>query len=78
MTSCARPSSGWRRRSTYPLPVVRAADAVVHDLHGSRFTSYAAPARGSTELRAWRLDVPRPGCDTERPPNRGIPAGPMP
>jgi quercetin dioxygenase-like cupin family protein len=40
------------------MPVVRAADAVVHDLHGSRFTSYAAPARGSTELCAWRLDVP--------------------
>src|SRR5579859_5157021 len=40
------------------MPVVRSADAVVHDLHGARFTSYAAPARGSRELCAWRLDLP--------------------
>jgi quercetin dioxygenase-like cupin family protein len=40
------------------MPVVHAADAVAHDMHGSRFTSYAAPARGSAELCAWRLDVP--------------------
>jgi mannose-6-phosphate isomerase-like protein (cupin superfamily) len=40
------------------MPVIHAADAVAHDMHGSRFTSYAAPARGSTELCAWRLDVP--------------------
>jgi mannose-6-phosphate isomerase-like protein (cupin superfamily) len=39
------------------MPVVRAADAVAHHLHGSTFTSYAAPATGSTELCAWRLDV---------------------
>ena len=26
-------------------------------LHGSTFTSYVAPASGSTELCAWRLDV---------------------
>jgi quercetin dioxygenase-like cupin family protein len=44
------------------MPVVRAADGVVHDMHGSRFTSYAAPARGSKELCAWRLDVP-PGSE---------------
>jgi len=44
------------------MPVIRAADAVVHDMHGSRFTSYAAPARGSAELCAWRLDVPA-GCE---------------
>jgi len=40
------------------MPLVRAAEAVVHDLHGARFTSYAAPSRGSRELCAWRLDVP--------------------
>jgi quercetin dioxygenase-like cupin family protein len=27
-------------------------------MHGTRFTSYAAPARGSQELCAWRIDVP--------------------
>ena len=36
------------------MPVVHAADAVIHDMHGSRFTSYAAPSRGSAELCAWR------------------------
>lgn len=40
------------------MSVVHAADAVVHELHGARFTSYASPARGSTELCAWRLDLP--------------------
>ena len=40
------------------MPVIHAAEAVVHDMHGSRFSSYAAPARGSAELCAWRLDVP--------------------
>jgi quercetin dioxygenase-like cupin family protein len=40
------------------MPVVRAADAVKHELHGSVFTSYAAPASGSRELCAWRLEVP--------------------
>jgi quercetin dioxygenase-like cupin family protein len=40
------------------MPVIRSADAVVHEMHGTRFTSYAAPARGSKELCAWRIDVP--------------------
>ena len=40
------------------MQVIHAADAVAHDMHGSRFTSYAAPARGSADLCAWRLDVP--------------------
>ena len=40
------------------MPVVREADAVIHELHGSVFTSYAAPASGSRELCAWRLEVP--------------------
>jgi quercetin dioxygenase-like cupin family protein len=40
------------------MPIVRAGDTVVHDLHGSRFTSYTAPSRGGKELCAWRLDVP--------------------
>jgi quercetin dioxygenase-like cupin family protein len=40
------------------MPVIRAAEAVVHQLHGVSFTSYAAPSRGSRELCAWRVDVP--------------------
>ena len=47
------------------MPVLYAADAVVHELHGSVFTSFAAPARGSRELCAWRLEVP--------PGTRGVP-----
>ena len=39
------------------MPIIRAADAITYDLHGSRFTSYAAPARGSAELCAWHLEV---------------------
>ncbi len=40
------------------MPVNRPAEAVVHELHGVRFTSYAAPDRGSRELCAWRVDIP--------------------
>jgi quercetin dioxygenase-like cupin family protein len=40
------------------MPVIRSADAVVHEMHGTRFTAYAAPARGSQELCAWRIDIP--------------------
>ncbi|WP_431954273.1 cupin domain-containing protein [Actinacidiphila sp. bgisy167] len=40
------------------MPVVRSADAEVHDLHDVRFVSYACTATGSTELCAWRLEVP--------------------
>jgi len=39
------------------MPVLSAAAAEVHEMHGSRFTSYARPATGSTQLCAWRLDV---------------------
>ncbi|MEV5613406.1 cupin domain-containing protein [Streptomyces sp. NPDC052225] len=40
------------------MPVVRASEAVVHDLHGARFISYAAPRTGSKELAAWRGEIP--------------------
>lgn len=40
------------------MPVIRATEATVHEMHGSRFTSYVAPAHGSSELCAWRLEVP--------------------
>jgi quercetin dioxygenase-like cupin family protein len=39
------------------MPIVRDRDAVRHRLHGSTFHSYAAPATGSRELCAWRLEV---------------------
>jgi quercetin dioxygenase-like cupin family protein len=40
------------------MPIVHDRDAVPHRLHGSTFHSYAAPATGSRELCAWRLEVP--------------------
>ncbi len=40
------------------MPVIHADDAVVHELHGARFLSYAAPSRGSAELCAWRVELP--------------------
>ena len=39
------------------MPIVRERDAVQHHLHGATFNSFVAPASGSTELCAWRLDV---------------------
>ncbi len=40
------------------MPVIRAAQSVVHQMHGTSFTSYAAPALGSRELCAWRIEIP--------------------
>jgi mannose-6-phosphate isomerase-like protein (cupin superfamily) len=51
------------------MPVIRAADAVVHELHGTRFTSYASSASGSAELCVWRVDLPEPAAE----PSPGVP-----
>ncbi|MZD10001.1 cupin domain-containing protein [Streptomyces sp. SID5785] len=40
------------------MPVVRAPEAVVHEMHGVRFVSYATTGSGSKELAAWRGEVP--------------------
>jgi quercetin dioxygenase-like cupin family protein len=40
------------------VPVVRPADAVPFETHGSRFLSYVSPSKGSTSLCAWELTVP--------------------
>ncbi|WP_329180266.1 cupin domain-containing protein [Streptomyces sp. NBC_01477] len=40
------------------MPFITANEAVVHDMHGVRFVSYAASALGSRELCAWRGEVP--------------------
>src|SRR3954468_18127960 len=39
------------------MPVIRERDAVAHRMHGAVFHSFAAPAKGSRELCAWRLEV---------------------
>ena len=40
------------------MPVLRPADAVPFETHGSRFLSYVGPSRGSRRLCAWQLTVP--------------------
>ncbi|MFE0253471.1 cupin domain-containing protein [Streptomyces sp. NPDC059010] len=40
------------------MPVVRPSDALVHEMHGARFVSYATPLTGSKELCAWRGEIP--------------------
>jgi mannose-6-phosphate isomerase-like protein (cupin superfamily) len=40
------------------MPVIRAVEAAVHQMHDTSFTSYASPARGSRELCAWRIEIP--------------------
>lgn len=40
------------------MPVIRPADAVPFETHGSRFLSYVSPSKGSSQLCAWRLTVP--------------------
>ncbi|WP_203831260.1 cupin domain-containing protein [Actinoplanes palleronii] len=39
------------------MAIHRRDEAVVHRLHGAVFHSYVAPATGSTELCAWRLEI---------------------
>jgi mannose-6-phosphate isomerase-like protein (cupin superfamily) len=51
-TSCAPD------RKERPLPVIHAAEATVHHLHDTSFTSYARPSGGSRELCAWRIEIP--------------------
>jgi quercetin dioxygenase-like cupin family protein len=41
-----------------PVSVIRSSEAVVHEIHGARFVSYAAPRSGSKELCAWRAEIP--------------------
>jgi quercetin dioxygenase-like cupin family protein len=47
------------------MSVLHSADAIVHEMHGSRFASYVSPDRGSRELCAWRLEV-APGSQGAR------------
>ena len=40
------------------MPFIRTDEAVVHEIHGVRFTSYIRPATGSRDLAAWRGEIP--------------------
>lgn len=39
------------------MPVIRSADAQVHEVHNARFTSLIRPGTGSAELCVWRTEV---------------------
>ncbi|MGM7644718.1 cupin domain-containing protein [Nocardia sp. JW2] len=39
------------------MPVVRSADAQVHDVHNARFTSLIRPGTGSADLCVWQTEV---------------------
>lgn len=41
-----------------PVPVIHADQAAVHTMHGTSFTAYASPGRGSRELCAWHFQIP--------------------
>lgn len=40
------------------MPVIHADQAAVHQMHGTSFTAFASPARGSRELCAWHIEIP--------------------
>jgi len=40
------------------VPVIHADQAAVHQMHGTSFTAFASPARGSRELCAWHIEIP--------------------
>lgn len=46
------------------MPIVRAAEAPIFELPGTRFTGYTAPSRGATEICTWRLQI-EPGVESE-------------
>lgn len=49
------------------MTVLYATDAQVHDFDGSRWSAFAAPSRGSSELCAWRAEIP---ADAKTSPHR--------
>jgi quercetin dioxygenase-like cupin family protein len=52
------------------VPIIGSTEATTYETHGSRFSSYVAPSRGSSELCAWRLEVPADLEGVAHRPNR--------
>ena len=52
------------------MPVIRPADAIPFETHGSRFASYVSPSTGSTQLCAWQLTIPANLRGAAHRPNR--------
>lgn len=49
------------------MPIMYASDAAVHDFDGSRWNAFVAPSRGSSQLCAWRAEIP---ADAKTSPHR--------
>lgn len=49
------------------MPVMPASEAKVHEFDGSRWKAFVAPSRGSSELCAWRAEIP---ADAKTSPHR--------
>jgi mannose-6-phosphate isomerase-like protein (cupin superfamily) len=43
------------------MPVIRSAEGVAHDMHGTVFTAYANSTTGTAELCAWSTRIPAGG-----------------
>ncbi|MFI5778902.1 cupin domain-containing protein [Nocardia sp. NPDC051570] len=39
------------------MPVIRADEAQVHQMHNARFISYVRPGTGSTDICQWRVEI---------------------
>lgn len=52
------------------MPVFRSGESTEFETHGSRFASYVAPSRGSSQLCAWQLTVPADLRGVAHRPNR--------
>lgn len=52
------------------MPIVSFAEGVDYHTHGSTFSSYVAPSRGSEQLCAWRLTVPAGAAGVAHRPTR--------
>ncbi|WP_227998999.1 cupin domain-containing protein [Nocardia australiensis] len=44
------------------MPVIRAADAQIHEMHNARFVAYVRPDAGSAELCLWQTHI-SPGTE---------------
>lgn len=52
------------------MSITLSSEAVTYAVHGSTFSSYVSPARGSKELCAWRLNVPSQARGVSHRPSR--------
>jgi quercetin dioxygenase-like cupin family protein len=40
------------------MPFVRSSEAITHQIHGVRFVAYANPGTGTSQVCAWRGEIP--------------------